>query len=156
MSGAFTIPARLARPATISRSSEEARKRVIQLYRDWYRSVSFYTSKFLHNATCIENGDPKAPEIVSIYSLNMSPAFVRHQIRKKFERNRDVTDLRAIEVLIHKSRLEYQETINIWKMPDHVTGLLLNEKARPPKTFLQKFYEGRDEEAIVPAASGVA
>ncbi|KAK1234890.1 ndufa6 NADH-ubiquinone oxidoreductase subunit [Marasmius sp. AFHP31] len=86
----------------------------------------------------------------------MSPAYVRHQIRKKFESNRDVTDLRAIEVLIHKSRLEYQETINIWKMPDHVTGLLLNEKPRQQKSFLQKFYEGRDGEAIVPAASGVA
>ncbi|KAL0060596.1 ndufa6 NADH-ubiquinone oxidoreductase subunit [Marasmius tenuissimus] len=86
----------------------------------------------------------------------MSPAYVRHQIRKKFENNRDVTDLRAIEVLIHKSRLEYQETINIWKMPDHVTGLLLNEKPRPQKSFLQKFYEGRDGEAVVPAASGVA
>jgi len=72
----------------------------------------------------------------------MSPAYVRHQIRKKFERNRDVTDPRAIEVLLHKSRLDYQETINIWKMPDHVTGLLLNDKPTAQKSFLQKFYEG--------------
>ncbi|ESK89342.1 nadh dehydrogenase 1 alpha subcomplex subunit 6 [Moniliophthora roreri MCA 2997] len=135
MASSFTIPARLARAATRSSSPEEARQRVIQLYREWYRA---------------------APEIVSIYSLNMSPAFVRHQIRRRFERNRHVTDPRAIDVLILKSWQEFQETINIWKMPDHVHGILLNEKERPPKTFLQKFYEGRDENAIVPAASGVA
>lgn len=35
-----TIPARLARTARPSGSPEIARKRVIQLYRDWYRSVS--------------------------------------------------------------------------------------------------------------------
>ncbi|KAG7094134.1 hypothetical protein E1B28_007746 [Marasmius oreades] len=128
------MPSRLARSATISRSPEEARKRVIQLYRDWYRS---------------------APEIVTIYSLNMSPAYVRHQIRKKFERNRHVTDARAIDVLLLKSRQDFQETLNIWKMADHVNGILLNDTDRPQRTFLQKFYEGRDEDAVRPAASGV-
>lgn len=34
-----TIPSRLARVAQSSGGPEEARKRVIQLYRDWYRSV---------------------------------------------------------------------------------------------------------------------
>ncbi|KAF9269222.1 NADH dehydrogenase 1 alpha subcomplex subunit 6 [Marasmius fiardii PR-910] len=134
MATAFTIPSRLARPAAISGSPGEAKKRVIQLYRDWYRS---------------------APEIVSIYSLNMSPAYVRHQIRKKFERNRHVTDQRAIDVLILKSRQDFQETMNIWKMADHVNGILLLDEERPQRTFLQKFYEGRDEDAVRPAASGV-
>lgn len=36
-----TIPARLARTTRISSSPSEARSRTIQLYRDWYRSVSF-------------------------------------------------------------------------------------------------------------------
>ncbi|KAK7056444.1 ndufa6 NADH-ubiquinone oxidoreductase subunit [Paramarasmius palmivorus] len=133
MASAFTIPSRFARVASRSGSPEEARKRVIQLYREWYRA---------------------APEIVSIYSLNMTPAYVRHQIRKRFERNRYVTDQRAIDVLILKSWQEFQETINIWKMPDHINAFLA-EKDRPQRTFLQKFYEGRDEDAVRPAASGV-
>ena len=36
---ASTIPARLARPAATSANPQEARKRAIQLYRDWYRGV---------------------------------------------------------------------------------------------------------------------
>lgn len=85
----------------------------------------------------------------------MSPAYVRHQIRKKFERNRHVTDQRAIDVLILKNQQEFQETMNIWKMSDHVNGILLLDEERPQRTFLQKFYEGRDEDAVRPAASGV-
>lgn len=128
-----TIPARLAQASKTSRNFTEARRSVLSLYRDWYRS---------------------APEIVEIYGLDVSPAFIRHTIRQKFEANRYVHDVRAIDVMVHKGRLEYQETMNCWKQPDHVLDMLQN-KSRPQRTFLQKFYEGRDEDAIVPAASGV-
>lgn len=91
-----------------------------------------------------------------------------------------MTDQRAIDVLVHKSRLEFQETMNLWKQNDHVLGILLaDEGPKEPKTFLQKFYEGglvpfssnfvvciltdietgisllgRDEDAVLPAATG--
>lgn len=119
----------------MSASSSEARSRVLKLYRDWYRA---------------------APEICSLYVLDVSPARFRYSIRQKFENNRSVTDLRAIDVLIHKSRQDYQETVNLWKQNDHILGLFLaDEGQKAPKTFLQKFYEGRDEEAVIPAASGI-
>ncbi|KAJ3727334.1 NADH dehydrogenase 1 alpha subcomplex subunit 6 [Lentinula guzmanii] len=131
----FTIPARLARPALVSETHAEAKRRTIQLYREWYRA---------------------APEMISLYSLNYSPQYVRHLLRQRFEANRHVTDLRAINVLLLKSRQEYQETVNAWKLPDQVMGILLKPKeASQQKTFLEKFYTGRDEEAIRPAASGV-
>ncbi|OBZ74948.1 NADH-ubiquinone oxidoreductase 14 subunit [Grifola frondosa] len=107
-----TIPARLARAAQTSSSPAQARQRVIQLYRDWYRG---------------------APEIVSIYSLNVSPAYFRHCIRRHFEENRYVTDTRVIDVLIQKGRQEYQETMNLWKQTDHIMGILLQPKGRPPE-----------------------
>ncbi|KAH9920893.1 NADH-ubiquinone oxidoreductase Complex1 subunit [Epithele typhae] len=122
-----TIPARLAR-------SVQARKRALKLYRDWYRG---------------------APEIVSIYALNVSPAFIRHCVRQHFEQNRYVSDTRVVDVLLHKGRVEYQETMNCWKQLDHIMGILLQPKGRPPRTFLQKFYEGRDEDAVLPAATGI-
>lgn len=84
----------------------------------------------------------QAPEIVVLYALNVSPAYVRHSIRQRFDRNRNVTDLRAINVLLLKGRQEYQETLNGWKQTDHVAGILLQPQDRPQKTFLQKFYEG--------------
>ncbi|TFK57956.1 hypothetical protein BDN72DRAFT_730262, partial [Pluteus cervinus] len=80
---------------------------------------------------------------------------IRHSIRERFEKNRYVTDPRAIDVLILKGRQEYQETLNCWKQNDHIMGILLQSKEKPQKSFLQKFYEGIDEEAIVPAASGI-
>ncbi|KIY62326.1 hypothetical protein CYLTODRAFT_427013 [Cylindrobasidium torrendii FP15055 ss-10] len=131
---AFTIPARLSRPAIVSRTADERRARVIQLYREWYRS---------------------APAIVEMYTLPVSAAYVRHALRQKFEANRNVTDGRAVEVLLLKSRQDYQETMNVWKLPDHVMGILLKSgEDVPRKSFLQKFYEGRDEDQVRPAASG--
>ncbi|KAJ7079999.1 NdufA6 NADH-ubiquinone oxidoreductase 14.8 kDa subunit [Mycena belliarum] len=130
----INIPARLAQVTRPSTNALDARTRVIQLYRDWYRA---------------------APEVVDQYALDVSPTQLRHAIRLRFEANRAVTDLRVIDVLLLKSRQEYQETLNMWKQPDHIYGILLKRKERPTRTFLQKFYEGRDEEAIVPAASGV-
>ncbi|KAF8999821.1 NdufA6 NADH-ubiquinone oxidoreductase 14.8 kDa subunit [Cyathus striatus] len=131
-----TIPARLAVATRSSKDPAVARTRAIKLYRDWYRA---------------------APEIVNLYALSVSPAYVRYAIRQQFEKNRHVTDPRAIDVLLLKGRQEYQETLNCWKQIDHIMGILLQNPnlERTPKPFLQKFFEGRDEEAIIPAASGV-
>ncbi|KAJ7607375.1 NdufA6 NADH-ubiquinone oxidoreductase 14.8 kDa subunit [Roridomyces roridus] len=131
---AVTIPTRLAQVTRPSTSPSDARARVIQLYRDWYRA---------------------APEVVNQYALDVSPTEIRHAIRMRFEANRNVSDVRVIDVLMLKSRQEYQETMNMWKQPDHIYGILLKPKERPSRTFLQKFYEGRDEDAVLPAASGV-
>ncbi|KJA17894.1 hypothetical protein HYPSUDRAFT_145867 [Hypholoma sublateritium FD-334 SS-4] len=129
-----TIPARLATLARASSGPQESRARALKLYRDWYRS---------------------APEITSMYALSVSPAYVRHALRQRFERTRHVTDPRAIDVLLLKGRQDYQETMNCWKQTDHVVGILLEPQERPQRTFLQKFYEGKDEEAVIPAASGI-
>lgn len=129
------IPSRLAQIARSSKDHADARTRVVDLYRAWIRG---------------------APEVVEMYALPVTPAYVRHCIRQKFEANRHVTDLRAIDVLILKGQQELQETLNCWKQPDHVMGILLTPTARPQRSFMQKFLEGRDEDAVRPAASGVA
>ncbi|KZT22991.1 NdufA6 NADH-ubiquinone oxidoreductase 14.8 kDa subunit [Neolentinus lepideus HHB14362 ss-1] len=125
-----TIPTRLAQAVRTSKSPVEARKRAIQLYRDWYRA---------------------APEVVTLYALSIHPSQIRHAVRAQFERNRHVTDHKVIDVLLLKGRQEYQETLNCWKQNDHILGILLEEKSRPQRTFLEKFYEGRDEDAVLPA-----
>ncbi|KAH7882041.1 NdufA6 NADH-ubiquinone oxidoreductase 14.8 kDa subunit [Phlebopus sp. FC_14] len=129
-----TIPSRLAQVSRISSSPEEARSRVIDLYKAWMRA---------------------APEVVDMYGLSVSKSYVRQCIRQKFEANRHITDQRAIDVLLLKGRQDLQETLNCWKQPDHVLGILLKSDKRPERTFLERFYEGRDEDAVRPAASGV-
>ncbi|KIY45692.1 hypothetical protein FISHEDRAFT_66762 [Fistulina hepatica ATCC 64428] len=130
----YTIPSRLAEAARRSVSHEEANIRALRLYRAWLRG---------------------APTVVSQYALPISVAHFRHAIRQRFEMNRHVTDLKAIDVLLLKGHQDYQETMNTWKLRDHVMGILLKSQERPQKTFMQKFLEGRDDEAIIPAASGV-
>lgn len=86
----------------------------------------------------------QAPEVVDIYALNVSPSAIRNAIRRRFEANRHVTDRKAVDVLLTKGWQEYQETMNLWKQPDHIYGILLEDQgaSRPPRTFLQRFYEG--------------
>lgn len=94
-----TIPARLAQPATVSATREDARTRALALYRDFYRS---------------------APEICALYALDVPPSTLRAKYRELFERNRHIDDLAVIDVLLHKGRVDFQETINAWKQIPHI------------------------------------
>jgi hypothetical protein len=84
--------------------------------------------------------------MIRLYGLSVSPAYFRACIRAKFEENRYVSDPRVVDVLLHKSHLDYQEVMNQWKNTDHVLGILLQPpKRRGGKTFMQKFLEGAHE-----------
>lgn len=50
---------------------------------------------------------------------------IRLKIRQDFEKNRDITDLPVIDMLLHKNQQEYQETMNCWKQEVSVLPLLL-------------------------------
>ena len=122
-----TIPSRLASVSAISGSQQIARQRVRALYRDWYRSVSprrRYCAPLLSAPLALSTHlnflrpssySDQAPQIVSLYALNISPSMIRVKKRADFERHREISDLNVIDMLIFKSRQEYQETMNCWK-----------------------------------------
>ncbi|RSH94542.1 hypothetical protein EHS25_004346 [Saitozyma podzolica] len=117
-----TIPTRLAKLASPSSSIAEARRRSINAYRAWYRSI------------------------VALYALNISPSWVRLKIRQDFERNRAINDLKIIDMLLLKNQQEFQETMNCWKQEPHLMHWFKQyEDPQPPQTFLDKFYAGRDD-----------
>jgi len=124
------IPSRLARLAQVSANREQARRRTIQMYREWYRSV---------------------PEMISMYALDTPPSQARNIIRERFERNRHVDDLKVIDRLLHQSRVAYQEAMNGWLPDTSVKSILLVSKHREQKPFLQRFFEGRDGEQVLAA-----
>jgi NADH dehydrogenase (ubiquinone) 1 alpha subcomplex subunit 6 len=62
----------------------------------------------------------KAPEIVKTYALNVPLSAVRAKIRQEFERHRYVQQLPVADMLITKSNMEYQETLNYWKQIPHI------------------------------------
>ncbi|GAA5827844.1 hypothetical protein JCM11251_007697 [Rhodosporidiobolus azoricus] len=120
-----TIPARLARVTTSSASWDIANARSRSLYRAWYRA---------------------APEIVSLYALNIPHHAIRAKVRQQFERNSGVSDLAAVDVLLLKSYQDLQETLNCWKMDSHVFRWFADEELPPrPNTFLEGFYLSRDD-----------
>jgi NADH dehydrogenase (ubiquinone) 1 alpha subcomplex subunit 6 len=47
---------------------------------------------------------------------------IRLKIRQDFEKNRDITDLPIIDMLLHKNQQEYQETMNCWKQEVGLQG----------------------------------
>ncbi|GAA6014479.1 hypothetical protein JCM10207_001622 [Rhodosporidiobolus poonsookiae] len=120
-----TIPARLARITTSSKNWAEAQARSRSLYRMWYRS---------------------APEIVSLYALNLPAYTIRARMREEFETHRHVDDIKAVDVLLLKSYQDLQETLNCWKMESHIFRWFSKEElpARP-NTFLEGFYLSRDD-----------
>ncbi|KAJ1977662.1 ndufa6 NADH-ubiquinone oxidoreductase subunit [Dimargaris xerosporica] len=107
---------------TSSTSMAHARRRVFEQYRNWQRSV---------------------PTIVQMYQLSMPMAVVRSKIREEFEKNRYVSDLKTVDVLLAKGQMEYQETLNAWKQQSQLLNYFAKEEADPkPVTFLEKFYAG--------------
>ncbi|RUP51717.1 hypothetical protein BC936DRAFT_146349 [Jimgerdemannia flammicorona] len=114
----------LAVTTTTSGSLANARQRVLSLYRNWQKS---------------------APEIVTLYQLDLPISAVRAKIREEFERNRYVEDVSVTDILIFKGQIEHQETMNLWKQTTHVMRYFAKDEAPPkPVTFLDRFYEGRD------------
>ncbi|KAK8213453.1 hypothetical protein M8818_002754 [Zalaria obscura] len=138
-------PTYLAQRTRSSVNWSDAKHRVIKSYRDWMRA---------------------APEIQSMYSLNMPVSNIRTKIRQEFERHRYVAQLNTVDVLLFNSHQEYQvcaatsrrqiiakangsgkETLNYWKQLTHVLKYFRAEedpKARLPQNFIQGFLEGRN------------
>ncbi|KAH6622104.1 hypothetical protein C7974DRAFT_414772 [Boeremia exigua] len=119
-------PTYLAQRTRSSVNWTDAKKRVIHSYRDWLRS---------------------APEIQTMYSLNMPVSTLRTKIRQEFERHRYVNQVKTVDVLLFNSHQEFQETLNYWKQLSHVLKYFRAEedpKARLPANFINGFLEGRN------------
>lgn len=50
----------------------------------------------------------QAPEIQTMYTLNMPVSAIRTKMRQEFERHRYVSKLRTVDFLIYKSHAEFQ------------------------------------------------
>lgn len=74
---------------------------------------------------------------------------MRARVRLEFERNAQETNLGLVNRMIFRGEKDLEEMMNQWQQKTHVMRYFetdwqakANEEAS--KTFLQKFYEGRD------------
>ncbi|XP_037955050.1 NADH dehydrogenase [ubiquinone] 1 alpha subcomplex subunit 6-like [Teleopsis dalmanni] len=65
----------------LSINRDEARKRALNLYKAWYRQI---------------------PYIVMDYDIPKSVPQCREKLREEFEKHRNVTDIRVIDMLVIK------------------------------------------------------
>ncbi|XP_012260726.2 NADH dehydrogenase [ubiquinone] 1 alpha subcomplex subunit 6 [Athalia rosae] len=107
----------------LSISQQEARSRVLSLYKAWYR---------------------QAPFIVQHYDIPKNEAQIRAKIREEFLKNANVKDIRVIDLLVIKAQMELKEVCEVW----HQKGTLMNHfkdtQEKKPTDFLSKFLSGQD------------
>jgi hypothetical protein len=65
----------------------------------------------------------QAPEVQTMYSLNLPVSTLRTKIRQEFERHRYVNQMRTVDVLLFNSHQEYQVRCQIHIYP-HARGAL--------------------------------
>lgn len=83
-----------------------------------------------YHAHYASNDNRSAPEIVTLYAANIPATAIRAKIRQRYEKNKYVDDLQAVDILLAKSQMDYQETLNAWKMDSHLMRMFNDEEVR--------------------------
>ncbi|CAG9760641.1 unnamed protein product [Ceutorhynchus assimilis] len=107
----------------LSLDKEEARKRVVSLYKAWFRQL---------------------PYIVKQYDMPKSVEQLRDRLREEFNKHQDIKDVRIVDMLVIKGQMELMETVNMWKQKGHMMAYFKDTWEPKPKDFLSKFLSGKD------------
>jgi len=120
---AKSLPVNKVAKPLLSVSNNEARRRVLNLYRSWWREI---------------------PHTVESHALDISVKQGRSKVREVFEQNRNVNDIRVIDMLVIKGTMELEETHKMWKQKTHVLRYFKHNEAPKQRDFMSRFHQGYD------------
>ncbi|GAA27184.1 NADH dehydrogenase [ubiquinone] 1 alpha subcomplex subunit 6 [Clonorchis sinensis] len=110
----------------LSRNHAEAKRRVLNLYRAWYRQLPFIVKEYAFSQS------------------NVTVPILYAKLREEFYKHKDVTDLRIIDMLIHRGQNELIEVAHVWKSDTHLMDYFRDNVPEKPKDFLGKFLRGHE------------
>ncbi|XP_075977715.1 NADH dehydrogenase [ubiquinone] 1 alpha subcomplex subunit 6-like [Anticarsia gemmatalis] len=119
---AIEVGKKAAKPL-LSLNQAEAKKRVLSLYKAWYRQI---------------------PYIVKEFDIPKSEEQCREKLKEFFMNNKDVTDVRVIDMLVIKGQMELKESVNMWKQKGHIMTYFKPTEEPKPKDFLSKFFSSNE------------
>lgn len=128
----------------LSTDKEEARKRVLNLYRAWYRQVP-YIGEFWHFFPLVMSSLVYIFFLCSTvkdFDIPKSEKQVRDKLKEEFLKNKDVKDIRVIDMLVIKGQMDLKESVNIWKQKGHIMKYWQESVEQKPTDFLSKFFSG--------------
>ncbi|CAK9290616.1 unnamed protein product [Gordionus sp. m RMFG-2023] len=105
-----------------SQNKNESRQKVLCLYKRFLRKI---------------------PNIIELYAnLPLTYNAYRNKIREEFTKNKSVSDIRAIDMLIHRGENDLADLLNLWKQGCHVMNYFKYTENPKPKDFMGKFLSG--------------
>ncbi|XP_018021605.1 NADH dehydrogenase [ubiquinone] 1 alpha subcomplex subunit 6 [Hyalella azteca] len=125
MSSSRLVNLRTARQVKpmLSLDRAEARTRVINLYKAWYRQI---------------------PQIAIDYDLPKTQSECKKKLKEMFMKNKDVKDIRIIDALVIKGQMELKETVQVWKQKHGIMAFWAPTVEPKPKDFMGKFLDGHN------------
>ncbi|GJQ88392.1 hypothetical protein Trydic_g4697, partial [Trypoxylus dichotomus] len=67
---------------------------------------------------------------------------VRQKLREEFLANKDVTDIRVMDMLVIRGHMLLQEVNEVWLQKGHLMRIYKDSWEPKPKTFVKKFVAG--------------
>merc|ERR1711936_570925 len=108
----------------LSVSKNEARLRVLALYKAWQRQIPF---------------------ICDEYDIPVTQKQCRDKVKERFLIHANAKDTRVVDMLVVKGQQDLQEIVEKWQQAPHIMSKYFAESYEErPKDFMSKFLTGSD------------
>ncbi|XP_026805993.1 NADH dehydrogenase [ubiquinone] 1 alpha subcomplex subunit 6 [Rhopalosiphum maidis] len=109
----------------LSSNKSEAKKRVLNLYKTYYRQI---------------------PLILFDRNLPVTKEECQKKLKEEFLKNKHISDVRIIDMLVIKGQMLLQEIVTKWAQDCHVMTLFKDTVEPKPNDFLSKFVNSNDSQ----------